>query len=123
MQPIPAVLEITTMGALSMEKARSSAAEVRMCGRANAPMEHQGGSAMTSSTSMGQAQTGTPNQVFDLVSVLYHALKSNSTNQKYIQDAQQIGDNDLLSFFQQVQQEDRRRADMAKQLLSRKMQS
>jgi hypothetical protein len=29
MQPIPAVLEITTMGALSMEKARSSAAESR----------------------------------------------------------------------------------------------
>jgi hypothetical protein len=78
---------------------------------------------MNSSTSMGQAQTGTPNQVYDLVSVLYHALKSNATNQQYIQDAQQIGDNDLLSFFQQVQQEDRRRADMAKQLLNRKMQS
>jgi hypothetical protein len=72
---------------------------------------------------MGQAQTGTPNQVFDLVSVLYHALESSSTNQKYIQDAQQAGDNDLLNFFQQVQQEDRRRADMAKQLLSRKVQS
>jgi len=36
MQPIPAVLEITTMGALSMEKARSSAAEVRMRGRERA---------------------------------------------------------------------------------------
>jgi hypothetical protein len=78
---------------------------------------------MTSSTSMGQTQTGTPNQVFDLVSVLYHTLESSSTTQMYIQDAQQVGDNDLLNFFQQIQQEDRRRADMAKQLLSRKMQS
>jgi hypothetical protein len=122
MQPIPAVLEITTMGALCIEQARSSAAELRnMWGARTRPIEHQGGHVMTSSTSMGQAQTGIPNHVYDLVSVLYHALRSNSTNQTYIQDAQQVGDNDLLSFFQQVQQEDRRRADMAKQLLSRKM--
>jgi hypothetical protein len=73
-------------------------------------------------TGMGQSVTGIPNQLFDLVSVLYHTLKSGTTYQTYIQDAQQSGDKDLMQFFQQLQQQDKQRAQQAQQLLNQKMQ-
>ncbi len=75
------------------------------------------------SSSAGQQQTGTSNELYDLVSILYHALESNTTNQRYIQDAQQAGDSDLVQFFQQCQQQDRQRAEQAQKLLSQKMQT
>lgn len=80
---------------------------------------------ITMATSMNQAQqsgTGTANHVYDLVSVLYHALESGATNQQYIQDAKQAGDNDLVQFFQEIQRGDQQRAEKAKQLLKRQMQ-
>lgn len=70
-----------------------------------------------STAGSGQTSTGTPNEVYDLVSVLYHALESGATNAKYLQDAQQSGNNDLMQFFQQIQQEDSSRAQKAQQLL------
>jgi hypothetical protein len=73
-------------------------------------------------TSMNQSQTGTANHVYDLVSVLYHALESTATNQQYIQDAKQAGDNDLVQFFQEIQRGDQQRAEKAKQLLKRQIQ-
>jgi hypothetical protein len=69
---------------------------------------------------MGSSQTGTPDPIYDLVSVLYHALESGSTLQQYIQDAQQSGDNDLVQFFQGCQQQQRQCADRAKHLLGQK---
>ena len=74
---------------------------------------------MSSSTG-GQSSTGMSNQLYDLVSVLYHSLESGATNDKYIQDAQQTGDNDLVQFFQTIQQQDQQRVQQAKQLLSKK---
>ena len=73
--------------------------------------------------SMGQSVTGIPNHLFDLVSVLYHTLKSGTTYQTYIQDAQQSGDKDLMQFFQQLQQQDKQRAQQAQQLLNQKLQT
>ncbi|HLJ80710.1 MAG TPA: hypothetical protein VKT52_04420 [Ktedonobacterales bacterium] len=73
-------------------------------------------------TSMGSQQTGTQNDVYDLVSVLYHALEGAQTNGQYCQDARQSGNRDLEQFFLQCQQEDRQRADRAKQLLGRIVQ-
>jgi hypothetical protein len=78
------------------------------------------GSTQTSGGKMqGQGATGTPNFVYDLVSVFYHALESGNTIQQYIQDAQQSGNNDLVQFFQQVQQQDKQRAQQAQQILSK----
>ena len=74
---------------------------------------------MSSSTG-GQSTTGIPDQLYDLVSVLYHSLESGATNQKYIQDAQKTGDNDLVQFFQSIQQQDQQRVQQAKTLLSKK---
>jgi hypothetical protein len=58
---------------------------------------------------------------FDLVSVLYHALEGGSTYQKYIQDAEQQGDQDLAQFFRDVQQEEQQRAGRAQQLLAQRL--
>ena len=67
----------------------------------------------------GTTSTSTPNELFDLVSVLYHALEGNVTSNQYIRDAQQSGNQELLQFFQQVQQEDQQRAERARSLLGR----
>lgn len=64
-----------------------------------------------------QSKTGTSNEYYNLVSIMYHALKGAQTYDTYIRDAQQSGDNDLAQFFREVQQEDNRRAERAKQLL------
>ena len=63
-------------------------------------------------------QTPADNTLFDLVSILYHALEEAQTSTTYIQDAQQHGRQDLVQFFQQVQQQANTRAEQAKQLLN-----
>ena len=65
-----------------------------------------------------QSSTSVANQHYDLVSVLYHALEGAATYDRYIQDAQQQGDQELTQFFQQVKQEDNNRAQKALQLLA-----
>ncbi len=64
-------------------------------------------------------QTSTSNTYYDLVSVLYHALKEEQSSATYVQDAQQSGDQDLIQFFGEIHQNASRQADRAKQLLSR----
>jgi hypothetical protein len=70
---------------------------------------------------LGKQKTGTSNEFFDLVSVLYHALQGAETYAKYCEDAELAGDRDLAQFFADVQQGDRQRAERAKQLLSRRL--
>ena len=70
----------------------------------------------------GQAQTGTPDVTYDLISVLYHALQGAQTYEQYIQDAQQSGNQELVQFFRDVQQEDERRAQRGRELLTRVQQ-
>ncbi len=65
----------------------------------------------------GHGATGVSNQVYDLVSVLYHALQGGTTYAKYQQDAG--GNQELAQFFQQCQEQDRQRAQQAQQLLGR----
>ena len=65
----------------------------------------------------GRSATGISNATYDLVSVLYHVLEGGATYDKYIQDAEQEGDQELAQFFRQVQQEDAQRAQQAKSLL------
>ncbi len=65
----------------------------------------------------GNAVTGTRDVVYDLISVIYHALKGAETYSSYIEDADFMGDQELVQFFRRVQEEDRRRAEEAKRLL------
>jgi hypothetical protein len=64
-------------------------------------------------------QTSTSNTYFDLVSVLYHALREEQTSATYVQDAQESGNQDLVQFFGEVKQNASRQADRAKDLLGR----
>ena len=62
-----------------------------------------------------QQATGTPDPTYDVISVVYHALQGAETIQKYLDDSST--EDELRTYFQQVQQGYRRAADMGKQLL------
>jgi rubrerythrin len=62
--------------------------------------------------------TGTDNCTYNLVSVLDHSLKGAQVYEQYIKDAEQEGDQELASFFREVQEEDRKRSERAKKLLA-----
>jgi hypothetical protein len=66
----------------------------------------------------GERVTGTRDDHYDLISGLYHALQGGETSQQYIEDARRSGDDELATFFEQVQAEDRNRAERAKKLLA-----
>lgn len=66
----------------------------------------------------GERITGTRDENFNLVSVLYHTLQEGETIERYINDARTGGDDELATFLQEVQQQDRERAERAKQLLA-----
>ena len=67
-----------------------------------------------------QSKTGTSNEFYNLVSIMYHALQGAQTYDAYIRDAEQSGDSDLAQFFREVQQEDQRRSMRASQLLAKR---
>jgi len=68
-----------------------------------------------------ERSTGTPNHVFDAVSALTNILEAGAVYQQYIEDAQQAGDQELVDFFSNAQEEDRRRAEDLKQLLNTRL--
>jgi rubrerythrin len=69
----------------------------------------------------GKESTGTRDTVYDLVSIIYHALQGAETYGMYVADAEEMGDTELAKFFQEVQDEERRRADGAKRLLASRL--
>ena len=71
----------------------------------------------------GERATGTPDHHYDLISVLYHALQGGETSQMYIDDARKAGDEELAAFFEQIQAEDRNRAQRGQQLLAARVQA
>jgi hypothetical protein len=64
--------------------------------------------------------TGTNNTTYNLVSVLYHALQGADLYEKYASEAG--SDQDLANFFREVQQQEKQRAERAKQLLATRLQ-
>jgi rubrerythrin len=69
----------------------------------------------------GDKVTGVRDEHYNLVSILYHALQGAETYDTYISDAESVSDQELAQFFRQVQEEERRRAARAKELLGRKL--
>ena len=67
------------------------------------------------------ADTGVRDPHYNLVSVLYHTLQEADLLDQYIQDSEQSGDQDLASYFREVQQSDRARAVRAKDLLKQRL--
>jgi hypothetical protein len=68
-----------------------------------------------------EQQTGTQDEHYNLISALYHLLQGASTNEQYIADAQEAGDQELAQFFKDWQEEQRNFAERAKNLLSSRM--
>jgi rubrerythrin len=66
------------------------------------------------------ATTGTKDATYNLVSVLYHALQGADLYEQYANDAG--SDQDIANFFREVQQQEKQRADRAKQLLAKRLQ-
>ncbi len=65
----------------------------------------------------GEQTTGTRDEQFNLVSVLYHALQEADTLEVYIFDAETSGDERLAAFFRETQTIHVQVADRAKELL------
>lgn len=68
-----------------------------------------------------EQQTGTRDEHYNLISALYHLLEGAATCEQYIRDAQEAGDQELVQFFQDWQEEQRNLSERAKNLLGSKM--
>jgi hypothetical protein len=66
----------------------------------------------------GERATGTPNTIYNLASVLFHALQGGASYDTYVEGAEQEGDEELSEFFRRVREEDRDRAAEARMLLA-----
>jgi len=64
-----------------------------------------------------KANTGTQDTLYNLFSIIYHALQGAETYEKYIADAEQSGDTELAQFFRDVRDQNTKRAQQGKQLL------
>ena len=71
----------------------------------------------TDTGTTGAPGTGTPDAHYNLISVIYHALQGVETYDQYAADAERSGDRELARFLRDVQAENRRRAERAKELL------
>ena len=71
-------------------------------------------------TTSGQQLTGISDTFYDLTSVFYHAAEGSQVYAKYIDDAEREGDEELVEFFREVQQQDAQRAQKAKSLIGRR---
>ncbi len=54
----------------------------------------------------GGEVTGVSDDVYNLVSILYHALQGSENYARYASDAERSGDRELVAFFREMQQED-----------------
>jgi hypothetical protein len=63
--------------------------------------------------------TGTRDITYDLISTVYHLLQGAETVGMYIEDGGQESDQEIVQFFRETKDEYTRRADQAKQLLTR----
>lgn len=73
---------------------------------------HQG------ATAAAEHKIGVKDEVYNIVSVLYHALQGGETCMQYLQDAQGAGDQKLMQFFQEVQECHQHLATRAKEVLA-----
>ncbi|PTL82571.1 hypothetical protein [Vitiosangium sp. GDMCC 1.1324] len=69
----------------------------------------------------GEQVTGTKDENYDVISVLYHCLQAASSVDQYIQDADQSGDRELVDFFRDYQESQRDLAERAKNLLAARL--
>ncbi len=64
--------------------------------------------------------TGVSDNVYNLSSLLYHAAEGGQVYDKYIEEAERTGDEEVARFFREARDEDARRAQRAKSLLAQR---
>ena len=69
----------------------------------------------------GEQVTGTKDENYDVISVLYHCLQAASEVGQYISDAEEAGDRELVDFFRDYQESQRDLAERAKNLLGARL--
>lgn len=69
------------------------------------------------------ASTGARDEQYDVVSVLYHALKGAETVSRYIDDAREAEDEELVEFLTETQDEYAARAEKAKRILASRLEA
>ena len=72
---------------------------------------------------MAVAETGTSDQTYDVISVIYHALNGAETYEQYISDAERGDDAELSGFFHSAHDRLREIADEGKALLKDRLSS
>ena len=71
----------------------------------------------------GQSSTGARDEQYDVVSVLYHALKGAETVSRYIDDAREAEDEELVDFLTETKDEYAARAEKAKRILASRLEA
>jgi len=67
------------------------------------------------------SNTGTKDEHYDLISVLYHSLENVVTYDQYIKDAQEADDSELILFFLELRESNFHAASKAKRLLKERL--
>ena len=70
---------------------------------------------------MSERTTGTRDEQYNVISVLYHALQGADTCATYLQDAEQAGDQELAQFFREVQGTYRQLGEQSQTLLRQRL--
>ena len=74
------------------------------------------------SMQQGTYSTGVRDATYNLISVVYHALQGAETYKMYEEDVERTQDDELASFFRQCHEDEKRRAQRGKELLTRHLQ-
>lgn len=69
----------------------------------------------------GEETTGTSDENYNLISLLYHVLDGAETYEMYAEDAEDADDQELAGFFREVQNTNRQLAERAKELLKQRL--
>ena len=69
----------------------------------------------------GEQTTGTSDENYNLISILYHMLEGAETYEMYAEDAEDADDQELAGFFREVQNTNRQLAERAKDLLKQRL--
>ena len=81
----------------------------------------QGGNSMEQRGVGGSAGEAAPDELYGVVSVLYHALQGSQTYAQYGDDARKAGDEELVEFFETCRDEENGRAERARMLLAERL--
>lgn len=68
-------------------------------------------------------QTGVKDKNYNLIAVLYQSSENVLTVQSYVEDAQRDGDQEAVSFFQEIVENNQKAVQQAKQMLAQRLQN